>query len=450
MLKRLTLTSIPDKLPVGTKTLSLDPEWGNPPVNEIETALLRSVAFPEFDRLAGLAHRFVVLDPPTAVTSPGHEDLVVRLTSVAERMRIPTVAIGRHSGPAFGTGGVAHSVHQLSGTDDAAFAAGVATLHETVQQVLTGAPFSHRRHLLAPRCDAAMLAILLAVLAQLPPEQRPFVHVATRWSAADMPNADRFGPLDQFGKALHQLNSERATTFVYAWSRRLAQRLTAELGLKVRPLEPPPEFSLADDGEPPPDRFTVGYFGSAREEGAFERIPAIIRAANQASSSPRRTRFVVLIRPDDGDGGHTPAARALLAELAAIPERNVTVIGEALPRPDFFAALKQVDAVLLPYCSSDGGERFSTTAQHAMAAGKLIFTYEDVSIAWTVRARVLAARDDRGLGEVISDISADLGAVRTAARAAKATYWSTLRPSRLFAELLYGPTVIGGAKGLDP
>lgn len=115
----------------------------------------------------------------------------------------------------------------------------------------------------------------------------------------------------------------------------------------------------------------------------------------------------------------------------------------------FFAALKQVDAVLLPYSGGERGERYSVTAHHAMAAGKLLFTYEDVSIAWAIRNRVLSARDERVLGEVISDTSADLGAVRTAARVAKSTYWSTLRPSRLFAELLYGPMIIGGASGSE-
>lgn len=39
--------------------------------------------------------------------------------------------------------------------------------------------------------------------------------------------------------------------------------------------------------------------------------------------------------------------------------------------------------------------------------------------------------------------------VRTAARFAKATDRSMLRPSRLFAELLYGPMIIGGASGAE-
>lgn len=290
MLKRLPSAQLHDKLHLGAKTLSLDAEWAEPPVNDIETALLRSVAFPEFGRLAGLAHEFVVLDPSTCPDTPGHEDLVLRIAGIAERMRIPTVAIGHHSSPTFGASGFPYSVHQLAGMSDAAFAVGFAALRERVRWVLTSSRFNHRRHVFVPMCDATMLAILVELLAQLPAVSRPFVHLATRWSEAEMPNASRFGPLERFGKALHQLNSERSTTFVYGWSRRLAQRLTAELGIKVRALEPPPDLALSGEGEHPPERFTVGYFGSAREEGGFERLAAIIRSTNQASSSPRRTR----------------------------------------------------------------------------------------------------------------------------------------------------------------
>ncbi|MEM8665456.1 MAG: hypothetical protein AAGF49_15200, partial [Pseudomonadota bacterium] len=93
------------------------------------------------------------------------------------------------------------------------------------------------------------------------------------------------------------------------------------------------------------------------------------------------------------------------------------------------------------------GERLSTTALHAMSAGKLVLTHEDVALNGMVNSRVIRAPDTRAMGEIINDLSGDLAAVRTAGRIARSTYAATLRPSRLFAQLLYGPLILANAQG---
>ncbi|MBJ3778326.1 hypothetical protein [Acuticoccus mangrovi] len=411
-------------------------------------ALLRNAAFPELARANGLNHEFVIVDPSTTRNTPTHEDMVTRVCDCARRLNIPTVVIGNQAHGPFSQGGFTSSIYELAEMDRDTFAATFATLRERLGWVLASSRFSRNRHILIPAFDASILAIVVELLAQMPAASRPFVHLATWWDEAQMPNVTQFGPLDRFGRAIHHLNSDRPTTFLYAWSRRLAQRLTAQLGLPVQPLDTPPELSLSEEAEQSPDRFTVGYLSSTTAGGGFDRLPSIVRSTNRAATNPRRTRFVVQIKPPASGEAPSSVALSTRAALAAIPERNVSLIEEFVPRPVYFSAIRQLDAVLLPY-RPDDSERFSATAHHAMAAGKLIFTYDGVHLPGTIQTRVLTAPDDRTLGELIADVSADLAAVRTAASVARSTYWATLRPSRIFAQLLYGPVVIGNAVGAE-
>lgn len=429
---------------IGSKTLSLDPVWSAPPVDEIEEQLLRYAAFPEL-AAGGSAMRaeFVILDPSLTAESPANDDLPARVSKIAARMNLSVVSIGHHSADAHGTGGFPHSIDELAAMSDDAYATAFATLRDRVGWVLASSRFSRRRHIFIPQFDAALVSAVIELLAQQPASSRPFVHLATRWDEERMPNIQRIGDLSSVGRAVHQMNSERTTTFFYAWARPLAQRLAIALGQPVRPLDPPPELSLASEGEQQGERLCVGFFGAASRARGFHRLPTIIRWANQAASHPRRLRFVVQHSPD----AHEPKdiLSTAAAELGALPERNVSLIEDALPPKLFYSAIKQVDAVLLPYSTDEYAERISNTALHAMAAGKLVFTLETARLPGTLKSRVVTARNDQELGEIIADFSADLASVRTNSQVAKATYWATLRPSRLFAQLLYGPTVLGTA-----
>lgn len=446
MLKRVAPRGPHHRLTVGSKTLSLDASWSEPSVGDIEVALLRNAAFPELARGAGLDHEFVVLDPSMSDATPDHEDLALRIGECAQRMRIPAIIIGHVSSPRFGGGGFPVTAYALADAPDEEFADALAVLRERLGWVMASSRFSQQRHIFLPVCDRALLAVVVDLVAQLAPVSRPFVHVATWWDEEEMPNTKRFGPLERVGRAIHDLNGERATTFVYAWSRRLARRLSGQFGIPVQPLEAPPEMLLAADTEHFANRFTVGFFSSPRSESGFGRIASIIRAANRLGATARHTRFLVQIKPQP-DGRVPSIVMAQKAELAAIPERNVSLIEEFLPRKVYFNAVRQVDGVLLPYPPDEERERYSATALHAMAAGKLVFTYEGVNLAGVVRNRVMAGADDAEVGRLIADAASDLAAVRAEARVAKSTYWTTLRPSRLFAQLLYGPLILGDGSG---
>jgi hypothetical protein len=431
---------------VGSKTLSLDAGWSEPSVSDIEVALLRNAAFPEVGRGTGLDHEFVILDPSMADATPDHEDLALRLGECAQRMAIPAVIIGHRSSPRFGGGGFPHTAYQMARASNEGFADALATLRERIGWVISSSRFSQQRHILLPVCDRALLAVMVELVAQLPAVSRPFVHLATWWDEEEMPNAARFGPLERVGRAIHDLNGERATTFLYAWSRRLARRLTNQFGIPVQPLEAPPEMSLAADADHPSNRFTVGYLSSPRAESGFGRVASIVRATNRIGATAKHTRFVVQIKPAP-DGRVPSNVMAQKAELAAIPEKNVSLIEDFLPRKVYFNALRQLDGVLLPYPPDEGRDRYSATALHAMAAGKLVFTYKGVDLAGVVRNRVMTGSDDAEIGELIAEAASDLTAARAEAKVSKATYWTTLRPSRLFAQLLYGPLILGDASG---
>lgn len=446
MLKRVAPRGPHHRLTVGSKTLSLDASWSEPSVGDIEVALLRNAAFPELARGAGLDHEFVVLDPSMSDATPDHEDLALRIGECAQRMRIPAIIIGHVSSPRFGGGGFPVTAYALADAPDEEFADALAVLRERLGWVMASSRFSQQRHIFLPVCDRALLAVVVDLVAQLAPVSRPFVHVATWWDEEEMPNTKRFGPLERVGRAIHDLNGERATTFVYAWSRRLARRLSGQFGIPVQPLEAPPKMLLAADTEHFSNRFTVGFFSSPRSESGFGSIASIIRAANRLGATARHTRFLVQIKPQP-DGRVPSIVMAQKAELAAIPERNVSLIEEFLPRKVYFNAVRQVDGVLLPYPPDEERERYSATALHAMAAGKLVFTYEGVNLAGVVRNRVMAGADDAEVGRLIADAASDLAAVRAEARVAKSTYWTTLRPSRLFAQLLYGPLILGDGSG---
>ena len=436
----------PQRLTVGSKTLSLDPGWSEPSVAEIEAALMRNAAFPELAQGTGLDHEFVILDPSMADTTPDHEDLSIRIGECAQRMQIPAVIIGHVSSPRFGGGGFPDTIESMAGASDDAFAAALTRLRERLGWVVASARFSQQRHILIPVFDHALLSAMVELLSELPAVSRPFVHLATWWDEQTMPNAHRFGPLERIGRAIHDLNGERATTFLYAWSRPLARRLTDHFGIPVQPLEAPPELSLAKGADHPSNRLTIGYLSSPRAESGFGRVASIVRAANRIGATAKRTRFVVQIKPEPDE--RVPSnVLAQKAELAAIPQKNVALIEEFLPRRVYFNALKQLDAVLLPYAPDEEREHYSATALHAMAAGKLVFTYDGVNLGGVVRNRVMAAADDSAMGDLIAEAASDLTATRAEAKVAKATYWTTTRPSRLFAQLLYGPLILGDASG---
>ncbi|MEM7696629.1 MAG: hypothetical protein AAF318_19455 [Pseudomonadota bacterium] len=447
MLKSLSGDINGGRLAMGSKNLSHDATWSRPAIADIEVALLRAAAFPELSQESGLRHEFIVLDPSADANAPEREDVIERVLVTANRMAMPVMVVGHQSHPRFGAGGFETTADDRDALNDAAFSKALAALQDRVGWVLTGSRFNHNRHIFVPQMDMALLAIVVDLLSQMKPEARPFVHLASRVDAGQFANRERFGDVERFGRAIHQLNTDRPRVFVYGWSPRVAHRLGLQMGIGVQPLDLPPELALLDEPARMPDRFTAGYFSSSAEGEGLEHVEAVIRAAN-AAVDQRRFRFVVQIKPNPVTGTFSPFAEAVRARLSALPAGNVTVIDQAMPRRLYLDAIRQVDAVmLLRPTHSATGERISLTATHAMAAGKLILTFDDAEIASVVKSRVFRASDAAHLGEIVGDLASDLRGVRTAARVARSAHFATMRPSRLFAQLLYGPLILANASG---
>lgn len=443
MLKRLSRLPHKDRFSVGSKSLNLDPNWSRLPVSEIEEALLRRAAFPEHATSLWLnAPTFVMADPSIGRRHAAHEDLAIRIANCAARMKIPFTTIGHHQSDAFGSAGFDHCVHDMAHMDDDAFSTAFANLRERMGWILNGMRGLPDRHLFLPLADATAFAVVIDLIARIPESERPFVHIAVNWIDGALPNAERIGAIDKLAGAVAVLNAERATTFVYGWSRRVAHTLSDALGIPVQTLDPPLELSLAVNLGEVPSAFTVGFLGTPRRSKGFLRLPAIIKAHNRSAPGPRRTHFVVQLADQLAAPADRDCVAAVLEELRSTPERNVTIIDAPLSREDFFKTLQDMDGVVLPYCGDSYADRPSSAALHALAAGKMVFTLEGVHFAHSAKGRIVAARDERMLGELIYDAASDPLTVRSGSAAAKSAFWANVRPSRLFAQLLYGPTIL--------
>jgi hypothetical protein len=133
---------------------------------------------------------------------------------------------------------------------------------------------------------------------------------------------------------------------------------------------------------------------------------------------------------------------AAAGRLRAIPERNVTLLEEMLPSPAYYGVVQQLDAVLLAYDPAVYAERDSSVLVDALAAGKLVFTREGNFLSVGSRSRILAGNDPRLIGEMIADAAAIGDRHRQDAAIAKEVFWSNVRPSRFFAQLLLGPSIV--------
>ena len=449
-LKSLTNDQVKGRLVMGSKNLWHDAKWSRPAVQDIEMALLRAAAFPDFSRQSGLKHEFVVLDPSTREETPAHEDIIERISYTAAQMKIGATVVGNQSSARYGAGGFPLSSEELSGLPQAEFAAALATLRERIGWVLSGSRFAQNRHIFLPQFDYATLAIIIDLMSDLEPETRPFIHLASRHDATQLAHAGKFGTLERLGQAIYHLNADKPCIFLYGWSARVAQRLTLQSGIGVQPLDLPADPALCVDPSEQPDRLTVGFFSAARRESGFDCVDAVVRAANESANSARRMRFIVQIKPASGSEDDRAFVAAQRARLMSVPERNVTVIDEYMPRPLYMNAISHCDAIMVLHPASQGPtERVSLTAQNAMAAGKLVLSFEDVDLAGTVKSRVLKARDTRMMGEIITDLASELSSVRTASRVSRDAFSAMQRPSRLFAQLLYGPLILANAAGHD-
>lgn len=437
--------SVTAKPSFGTKSLAFDHAWSQPAVSKIETMLQRFAAFPEVGTAGVLNHEFIFIDPSAGPHHPGHQDMLERLAAVALRLSLPHAVIAHHENQRFDGGGFSQSVHDMAEMDEVAFAGAFATLRERLRWVLSGSRFNQRRHLVFANTDGATLAAVVELMAAIPVVARPFVHLISRWDETAMPNQQRFGSLERYGHVITQLNTERPTVFVYGWSKGLANALSRQMATPVQALDPVPELSLRQDTEVRPERFTVGFFGAAATASGFDHLAAIVQAANRASMSPGRTRFVVQAKRP-GHRGAAADMSEVVDTLRRVPERNVVLVEDNLPRHLYYNAVRQVDAVLLPY-PPQSIERYSSTAVDATVAGKLILTLDGVLLAHVNRARVVRAANPHTLGEILSDLSSDVAGARAASRVARDAHWAMMRPARLFAQLLYGPLILAKAEG---
>lgn len=426
-------------LSIGSKTLALDPVWSEPPIAQIEFALTRNAAYPEVGAASGLDQDFVFVDPSNAPHEPAHADLDARLRNCADRLALRTLTIANTATDPTGFDCTARDLAVLgNGARRAAF----GRLRERIGWLVSSVRFSRRRHLVFPAADGAVYAAVVDMLARLQPAERPFVHLINLWDEADLPNRDLGAP-GAVGPAIGALNAERTSTFVYAWSRPLAQRMARAFSIPVSPLDVPPALELAAMGEPKGERLTVGYFSPPDVRAGFDVLGRVIRAAIFAGGAGRSVRFLVQM-PEKLPAGEEDAVRAARAEIATAAGRNLTLVEEAMPRQRILSAQCEVDALLLPEAPG-GPPRYDAALQNAMAGGKLVFGLEGSPLAGVIASRAARARDPEALGRLIAETAADVRAVRSAARVAKSTYWGTLRPARLFAQLLYGPLVLDGA-----
>jgi hypothetical protein len=447
------------KLSLGWKRLNQDETWSRPAVNDIERQLLLDAVFPEQARGGNRSiSEFIVVDPSARPGEGRHWEVARRLKAYADRLKVPMSIIGHRdaltgatdssewadgSGRVFNNGVfIRHTVYDYADMPADALAESVADLRESLQWLLSGAPFHPSRHIFVPFTDAVLLALFVDLFASIPAERRPFLHLATPWDEERMPNADRISDPKRVVQVVRELNREAHRIFLYAGSRELARRLSRKLGNAFQPLEMPPAPELAEDATGRADRFTVGVLGAPRLEKGFEALPEIVAAHNAASLNPRGTRFIVQHYRTRVSTDEWIKLEAAAGRLRGIPERNVTLLEEMLPSPAYYGVVQQLDAVLLAYDPAIYAERDSSVLVDALAAGKLVFTREGNFLSVGSRSRILAGNEPRLIGEMIADAAAIGDRHRQDAAIAKEVFWSNVRPSRFFAQLLLGPSIV--------
>ena len=441
------------KLSLGWKRLNQDETWSRPAINDIERQLLLDAVFPEQSRGVNRSiSEFIVVDPSARPGDGRHWEIARRLKTYADRLKVPMTVIGHrdalsdHAEAATRVANsgvfIRHTVYDYAEMPADPFAESVADLRESLQWLLSGAPFHPSRHILVPFTDAVLYALFVDLFASIPAERRPFLHLSTSWDETRMPNVDRIRDLRLVMQAIRDLNREAHRIFLYANSRELARRLSRRLGNSFQPLEMPPPPELAENPGGRADRFTVGVLGGPRLDKGYSDLPEIVAAHNAASLTPRGTRFVVQHYRTRVSTGEWVRLEAVAAKLRAVPERNVMLVEEMLPSAAYYGVVQQLDAILLPYDPSVYGARDSSLLVDALAAGKLVFTRDGNFLSAGSRTRILSAGDNRLLGEMIADAAAISDRHRQDAAIAKDLFWSNVCPSRFFAQLLLGPSIV--------
>jgi hypothetical protein len=231
-------------------------------------------------------------------------------------------------------------------------------------------------------------------LQQLPPRKKPYIVVlflSDRWNRAGREEYERqAAELRTLGGAIAGLTPDDANRMVFcAATDALAAELSGLLGTAVASAPMPLPY-----GVPHPDRAPkpagalpcVAILGGTRREKGSYRIADIIRACRSLAD----VIFLVHLTNDT----LTVAESEQLARIADEP--NVAVLREALPLPEYEAALGRADLVLLPYEVIPYRQRTSGVFGEAVAFGKPV-----VVTAGTWMAEQVAA--GRAAGTIADD-----------------------------------------------
>jgi hypothetical protein len=236
----------------------------------------------------------------------------------------------------------------------------VAMLHERVDRFVKGGDCVMVT--IATQLEAHALAVWLA---ELPERRKPFIVVtflSDRWNRGTREEYDRqvaeFAILRSTLAALSAGDARRIMLF--AITELLCEELTELLGTPVAYATMPQRYGPLLPAPSRSGRPRVSLLGGTRREKGSYRIPAIIQACRAFVD----VEFLVHLTNDSlGDED----ARA----LAAIRhESNVTVLPEALPVPQYDAALASAHLALFPYELIPYRKRTSGVFGEAVGHGK--------------------------------------------------------------------------------
>ncbi len=172
-----------------------------------------------------------------------------------------------------------------------------------------------------------------------------------------------------FFESVREYPASRAIRF-YADTRELADDYTVLSGLPFDVLPIPFRVGLFPQVvERPGGPLTVLFLGDARREKGFHHIPDLVRSLRDLVTTGR-VRFVVqaTLHPDETD----PEVRAAMDQLAAFPEREVSLVGRSgfLAGQEYYRHLAEADVVVCPYEVESYRARSSGVFAEAVLAGK--------------------------------------------------------------------------------
>jgi glycosyltransferase involved in cell wall biosynthesis len=251
-------------------------------------------------------------------------------------------------------------------------------------------------------------AILEIALTQSKFLQGPCYHVCTPYDSEIMPHNKKGLSAARVAEYLKLLGALERKVLLYGENIPLAEHLSEEWGVKVRPLEIPPPVTKVDvaiNADNKNGRLEVVYLGAAREEKGFHLLPDVVQQVAAINGAGGDIHFTLQCSPQII--GYMPIIKKAIARLKEQPGELLSLIETQQSMDDYYTTLKSADVVLLCYQSDKYRVRGSGIAVEAVAFGKIVIATPNTFPASVASAAAVTGEGAKDIAEKLVTIAKD-------------------------------------------